>query len=663
MNDQKLTICMIVKNADKYLTGSLTSVQDIADEIIVVDTGSTDATKAIAHQFTTEVFDFSWCNDFSQARNFSLEKATGDWILVLDGDEELAPQSQDPLRQKLQSNDTEGYLIKVLNHYESGREVLLAPDVVFRLFKNKKEYRYTGKIHEQLCDNILAVNPSAKIEIAEDITLIHYGYLQSEISEKNKAVRNTSLLEESIKTNPENLLDHFHLGVEYFRTNQLNKALDRFLYVVARVNLQAIYTPKLMRYIATCRFLLGQYSEALLFIDEVWLPAFRNHGDAFYLRGNILQNMGNFADSYLSFKQCLLLPPQPAHYANLYCQYPYKIKLQLGNIADYYKDKETALQYFVEVLKELPNCIEALSKIIRILNPQKHPDYTMTALNKIFDLTEPSVQVDLANIFFQQGAYQLAIQVFNSLKDTHTATPSLRLVKGLSLMRTKQFLPAIRELNEIMPTDDFYQTAQSNLLLCYWIQGHSKKAASCWRNLKKLKTNPTLVEVLDNLRNGRTMDHRHVKTDLTQILLIVSEIVARLIELQETAKLREAWACFAGLFNTHPAKLLGDLYFKYQNYTAAEQEYTTLLTQKIVDSETFYKLGKTYWALNNLNQAEFYMIKAYNQGHRSPQVALELARLYQELAAHTLEEGIGNYPDHLELLDLKNKMCADLIEV
>ena len=85
----KFSLCMIVKNEEKSLPKCLESVKDIFDEIVIVDTGSTDRTKITARAFTDKIFDFPWCDDFSAARNFSFSKATGDYIAWLDADDVL----------------------------------------------------------------------------------------------------------------------------------------------------------------------------------------------------------------------------------------------------------------------------------------------------------------------------------------------------------------------------------------------------------------------------------------------------------------------------------------------------------------------------------------------------------------------------------------------
>jgi len=659
----KLSVCLVVKNEEKYLPRCLSSIKYVADEIILVDTGSTDRTVEIAREYTDRVFEIRWRDDFSKARNFALDKASGEWILVLDGDEELDSQCVNALRKKIRQDGTEGYLIKVLNYYEAGSGVEIAPDVVFRLFKNKKGYRYSGLIHEQICDNIITTNPNAKIEIAEDICIIHYGYLNEEITAKNKSGRNTRLLQKAVQKDPENLLNRFHLGVEYFRNNRLGDALCEFLFVFDKASKQAVYTPKLMRYITQCYYLLADFEGALNFIDNYWLKYSKDHGDLYYLKGMVCRSLGQNAEAYRAFKECLSVPPQPAHYANLYCQYKDKIYHQLGELAEYYTDYERALEYYIKALRENPRSIHSLARIIHILKPQENADYTITALNSVFDLSDPGIQLDLGHLFFQEQAYRLAIECFESAAAQVPVTAQAHLVKGLCLLRTKQYLPAIRELNLIPPGNDFYATAQGNLFLYYWLKRQNKKAAACLKNIKNAGANPTLAEVLEILHKGWRATPAELKSGEEAVYPIVSEILERLIELGELASFKDAWACFEGLFKTRPTKLLGDLYYKYKMYDKAEAEYRQLLGQNTADPEIFYRLGKTCWALGNLTGAEIFLRKALEQGYNQPKVNWEIARLYQDLAVKTLEEGLQKYPGNQEFLNLLEKIKANLIEV
>ena len=99
MQDTTISLCMIVKNEEQVLARCLDSVADLVDEMIIVDTGSSDATKEIASRYTDQVYDFAWQDDFAAARNFSFSKATKDYIYVPDADEVLDEENREAFRQ------------------------------------------------------------------------------------------------------------------------------------------------------------------------------------------------------------------------------------------------------------------------------------------------------------------------------------------------------------------------------------------------------------------------------------------------------------------------------------------------------------------------------------------------------------------------------------
>ena len=100
----KLSFCMIVKNEEASLPQCLNSVKDVVDEMVVLDTGSTDKTVEIAKEFGAKVYHFEWCNDLSAARNESLKYVQGDWVLVLDADEVLTPEIVPQMKQAMMSD-------------------------------------------------------------------------------------------------------------------------------------------------------------------------------------------------------------------------------------------------------------------------------------------------------------------------------------------------------------------------------------------------------------------------------------------------------------------------------------------------------------------------------------------------------------------------------
>lgn len=663
MKEIKLSVCFVVKNEEKYLEKALKSVKNVASEIIVVDTGSTDQSVHIANKFTSKVYSIKWHDDFSKARNYALSKAKGEWILFLDGDECLDPQTAQNLLERIKEPDIEGYLIKVLNYYHAGKQIELAPDVIFRLFRNQKAYRFTGAIHEQICDNIIAAKPDAKIVIAEDICVIHYGYLPEEISAKNKAERNTSLLIKAVKKNPHNLLDRFHLGVEYFRVGDLENALQSFLMVLDKVDLRAVYVPKLMRYITKCHYLLGDFNAALQFINTVWIKYFSDNGDLYYLKGLICRELGRQNEAYTAFKTCLTVPPQPNYYANLYCQYKDKIYHQLGEVAEYFMDKETALEYYIKALKENSNSVLSLSRIISILKPRENPEYTIQALNSVFDLSDTGIQLDLGYYFFQERAYGLAVHYISLAGGKTLLKPEMHLMRGICYLRQGHFAPALEDLNSVKPSEGPYLGAQGNLFLFYWMHHLLQKSDECLNKIKEAGSNPVLVEILRLLQENQPGYLDDIPWDQQLIIGEVIEILKQLVELPDIEGFEMAWRSFESFFDVRPYKILGDMFYNCGRYDRAAEEYQQLHLQGNAADEIVYRLGKCLWYQKDLRQAETCYNQAIANGYTSPQVNWEIARLHQEIALQKLEEGLNKYPGNKEIASMIAKIKETLVEV
>lgn len=146
-----ISLCMIVKDEETQLENCLSTVKDIVDEIIIIDTGSTDTTKEIALKYTEKVFDFPWEDDFSKARNFSFSHASMDYILWLDADDVLLPQDQDKL--KALKEDLDPSVDVVMMKYNIAFDA--AGNVTFsyyreRLVKRERSFVWKEPVHEYL---------------------------------------------------------------------------------------------------------------------------------------------------------------------------------------------------------------------------------------------------------------------------------------------------------------------------------------------------------------------------------------------------------------------------------------------------------------------------------------------------------------------------------
>jgi len=202
---------MIVKNEEKNIERALNWAKPVAYEQIVVDTGSTDRTVELAEKAGAKVFHFEWIKDFSAAKNYAIEQATGNWIAFLDADEYLSPEDAEKLIKKLESIKNERDMSKSTTiltmpwvQLEDNGEAS-SIDQQSRIFRNIKEIRYVGRIHEQ-------VSVYGNIMYVDNISIMHTGYALTEHKEKKKSERNVELLREELKHKPNDLITKAYLA-------------------------------------------------------------------------------------------------------------------------------------------------------------------------------------------------------------------------------------------------------------------------------------------------------------------------------------------------------------------------------------------------------------------------------------------------------------------
>ena len=162
-----LSLCMIVRNEEEVLGRCLESVKDLADEVIIVDTGSDDRTKEIAARFTDRIFDFEWRDDFSAARNFAFSKATKDFLMWLDADDVIPREEAERFKRfkETLAPDTDVAMMPyAVSFDEAGRSTFTYYRE--RIVRNHAGYRFQGRVHE-------AVTPSGKI-VYSDIRVEHH---------------------------------------------------------------------------------------------------------------------------------------------------------------------------------------------------------------------------------------------------------------------------------------------------------------------------------------------------------------------------------------------------------------------------------------------------------------------------------------------------------
>jgi glycosyltransferase involved in cell wall biosynthesis len=268
-----ISLCMIVRNEQKYLPGCLKSVKGVVDEIVVVDTGSTDLTVQIAEQFGARVFRHEWKDNFSEARNFSLEMASGDWILVLDADEELPPETRDRVKGLIDSTAADG--IEVTVKSEMPEEDILRHDDsrIVRLFRRRDEYRYVMPVHEQIRQSI--ENHGGKIAIS-DLVILHHGYAAKRVQAGDKdqgekrVDRNLRILNYALSTSPDDPYLSYQLAATLMSVGRRNDAFKEFMRVLSLdyERLGPSILDKLFMKISQLFLERNKYDEAIEFAEK-----------------------------------------------------------------------------------------------------------------------------------------------------------------------------------------------------------------------------------------------------------------------------------------------------------------------------------------------------------------------------------------------------------
>jgi hypothetical protein len=298
----RLSVAMIVRNEEATISRALRSVSPIAMEMIVLDTGSTDATKSIALSEGAFVYDYTWTDDFSSARNASLEHASGEWILVLDADEWLEPSAANKIEALIHGpTDRAFYLIQ--KNIDSSGTILR--NSMARLFPNHRGIRYCHRVHE---DAIPSIVKAGLPIIHSGIEFSHSGYMDSQrVSQKvarNKAIIESSLVAPGISE----AHMRFNLGVILVGEGDFVAAASQFEWCMAHAESNDLIVKMSRLRCSECYYQKREYEKALELLPKV--PTADTHPVALFLAACILHKQDPQAT--LPWLECLLAAPDMA---------------------------------------------------------------------------------------------------------------------------------------------------------------------------------------------------------------------------------------------------------------------------------------------------------------------------------------------------------------
>lgn len=347
----RISLCMIVRDEAENLERCLRSVRGVVDEICVLDTGSGDGTPEIARGLGARVETTAWGDDFGAARNASLAMAGGDWILVLDADEELATEDA---RERLEAfarehPDGAGQVVRHEFTEEDGVTCESARTAVTRFFPAGREPRFQGCIHEQL-----TLEGQEPPRFDTGVTLRHYGYAPGPMERKAKIERNLRLLRKALIAEPTAAYLWWHLGRTLARAGQHEEAMAAFGSAAEHVDPEAYYNAHLLECIAYSLRALDRSEEALRFL-EPFEESLTERADSCFLLALLAMDLGQFERAERGFEHCLTMAGEtPGGGPHSPSSATYAPAHNLGVMREVLGDPEAARRHYARALELLP---------------------------------------------------------------------------------------------------------------------------------------------------------------------------------------------------------------------------------------------------------------------------------------------------------------------
>jgi tetratricopeptide (TPR) repeat protein len=297
-----ISLCMIVRNEERFLNDALTSVQGVVDEICIADTGSTDGTVAVAESFGAKISRVAWRDDFAWARNQALAMARGAWILVLDADERLAPGSRDELLALRNVRPNGGRWIRCRNFSDAGRETVASTNAIIRIFPNDPKIKYRGAIHEYVAldgEELSLGGAMTGIEIN------HYGYVPAVMSERGKGDRNLRVSRAAYEAAPDDPAHVYNYAMSALLAGRQALAREQLERVLALTrSTPRGFRPMAMATLGGMYLDDGRAQDALALGDDC-VSIVASLPDGHFLRGRALAALGRFDEARASLGEAI----------------------------------------------------------------------------------------------------------------------------------------------------------------------------------------------------------------------------------------------------------------------------------------------------------------------------------------------------------------------
>lgn len=444
----RLSLCMIVKDEEEMLPRCLAAAKRAVDEMIVVDTGSTDRTVEIAESFGARVLHHEWTGSFSDARNVSLEAATGDWIIYLDADEVLVEEDGERLRALTGRVWREAFALIETNYTGDIEDGTALTHNALRVFRNRPEYRFKGRLHEQMA-YALPGYLTERIEYTQ-LRIDHYGYLGVVRDSKDKSRRNLELLQQQVAEGMESAFQSFNLGSEYLALAEHQTAVDHFekawrLLETDPGRTVYPYVPTLANRYVTALREMGDSDAADRKASEA-LELFPGLTDLVFQQAWIARARGDDAGARALFERCLEMGDSPSKYSSVVGCGTYLALVALAQLSS----GAEAVRLLACCLEEHPGFLGAVHPLASaMLAGGREPAEVVADVESRVAKLTPSVRFMLGTALYEAGAAEAAEVQFRAVLEQQPASVPARVALAEAVLSQARYADAAAVAAEV----------------------------------------------------------------------------------------------------------------------------------------------------------------------------------------------------------------------